>query len=184
MSLPFHLEQPIGAPPGVVWRYLLEFQNTRRWMEGTSDVAALDPGPIAVGARFRQTRSIHGRVATVEFVVSELEEATLTIALEVDGRKSALGRGVFRFRYAMQPSGAATRVVVDGSIDELGRAVELVASLFVGKFVKVVAKDLEALRRALEADVGEGSVGAGGVAPTRADAAPITTSSTSRAPST
>ena len=181
MSLPFHLEQPIGAPPGVVWRYLLEFQNTRRWMEGTSDVAALDPGPIAVGSRFRQTRSIHGRVATVEFVVSELDEATRTIALEVDGRKSALGRGVFRFRYAMQPSGAATRVVVDGSIDELGRAVELVASLFVGKFVKVVARDLEALRRALEADLG--AAGTGIAAPAAAPAT-ITTSSTSRAPST
>lgn len=173
MSLPFHLEQPIAAPADVVWRYLLEFQNTRRWMEGTSDVASLDPGPIAVGSRFRQTRTIHGRAATVEFVVSELDEASRTIALEVDGRRSALGRGVFRFRYAMRRAGvadAATLVVVDGSIDELGRAVELVASLFVGKFVKVVAKDLEALRRALE-----------GAAASRA---PITTSSTSRAPST
>lgn len=173
MSLPFHLEQPIAAPADVVWRYLLEFQNTRRWMEGTSDVASLDPGPIAVGSRFRQTRTIHGRAATVEFVVSELDEAERTIALEVDGRRSALGRGVFRFRYAMRRTGvadAATLVVVDGSIDELGRAVELVASLFVGKFVKVVAKDLEALRRALE-----------GAAASRA---PITTSSTSRAPST
>jgi hypothetical protein len=183
MALPFHVEQPIDAPPDVVFRFITRVENTLRWMDGTTAVEALTDGPIAVGSRYRQTRAIGGRTATVELVVRELDAGSGTLALEADGRRSALGRGVFRFRYAVRPAerrAGASQVVLDGEIDALGRAVELVASFFVAKFVKVLARDLEALRRCVEQAPGRADGGpAAGGEPDR-----VTTSSTSRAPST
>jgi hypothetical protein len=177
MALPFHVEQPIAATPEAVWSFLLQFQNSGRWMRDTLSVEVLTEGPFAVGTRFRQTRRMYNRVAAEEFLVTDLDPVAHALSLEVDGKKGSAGRGVFRFRYAMRPAGtppgSATLMVLDGEIDELGRAVEFVASFFVGNFVRVVERDLDGLRRCLE----EGRT---------AEGVPfeLTTSSTSRAPST
>lgn len=196
MALPFHVEQPIAATPDAVWSYLTHFENTRHWMEGTTEVEELTPPPIRAGSRYRQTRSIGRHVATVELEVRAIDAAARTILLEADGRRSALGRGVFRFGYAVLPApGGSARLVLDGEIDALGRAVELVASFFVGNFTRVVARDLDALRSRVEeqrAPREEHARGAEAL-PREAAAGPIehdgrapgvTTSSTSRVPST
>ncbi len=177
MALPFHVEQPIAATPESVWSFLIQFTNSGRWMRDTLSVELLTDGPFGVGSRFRQTRRMYNRVAAEEFEVTAMDPVAHALALEVDGRKGVVGRGIFRFRYTMKPAGtplgSSTLVVLDGEIDALGRAVEFVASFFVGNFVRVVEKDLDGLRRCLE----EGRT---------ADGAPfeLTTSSTSRAPST
>jgi carbon monoxide dehydrogenase subunit G len=170
MALPFHVEQRIEAPPDRVWAFVLDISQSGRWMRDTVSIEMLDPGPFGVGSRFRQTRRMYGREASEEFTVTRFDAQARRLDLEVDGRKGSAGRGVFRFRYEMRAAGPATVVVLDGEIDALGRVVELVASFFVGNFVKVVERDLDGLRMCLE----EG----------RSFAAPVTTSSTSRAPST
>ena len=146
MALPFHAEQRMHASPDAVWAFIQDVPRSGRWMHGTEHMEDLTGPPIAVGSRFLQRRKIHGRVASAEFVVTELDAAARRLTLEVDGRRGSLGRGVFRFTYAMQDDpGGGTRVVVDGEII-LGRAIELVAQFFVRNFVGVVEKDLEALR--------------------------------------
>ena len=146
MSLPFHAEQRMRSSPDAVWAFIQDVPRSGRWMRGTEHMEDLTGPPIAVGSRFLQRRRIHGRVASAEFVVTEMDAAARCLALEVDGRRGSLGRGVFRFRYAMQADpGGGTRVVVDGEI-VLGRAIELVAQFFVSKFVAVVERDLETLR--------------------------------------
>lgn len=177
MALPFHAEQSIAAPPGVVWDFIIQFRNSGRWMRDTLAIEVIGEGQFGVGSRFRQTRRLYNRVATEEFEVTSFDEAARSFALEVDGKRGTLGRGVFRFRYRMQasgePRGSSTLVVLDGEIDGLGFAVELIASFFVGNFVRVVEQDLDGLRRSVE----EG-------ASFEAPATGVTTSSISRAPST
>ena len=146
MALPFHAEQRIRASPEVVWAFVQDVPRSGRWMRGTEHMEDLTGPPIAVGSRFLQTRRVHGRVASAEFVVTDLDPATRSLAMEVDGRRSSLGRGIFRFRYTLRgDEGGGTRVVVDGEI-VLGRAMGLVAQFFVSKFTEVLEKDLEALR--------------------------------------
>ena len=173
MALPFHAEQHVLAAPEVVWAFIQDVGRAGRWMRGTERMEELTRPPLAVGSRFLQTRRIQGHVASAEFVVTDLDPLRRRLSLEVDGRTGSLGRGVFRFRYAMDADGrGGTRVIVDGEIAELGRAVELLARLFVRSFVRVVESDLDALRACL--DDGDAD-----------DAAPdVTTSSTSRDPST
>lgn len=158
MPLPFHAEQRVRAAPDAVWAFIQDIGASGRWMRGTEHMEDLTGPPIEVGSRFLQRRRIHGRAASVEFVVTAFDPAARSLSLEVDGRRSSLGRGVFRFRYAMQddPSGG-TRVVVDGEV-VLGRAIELVAQFFMSRFVAVVEKDLEALRDCVERDCVEGEV--------------------------
>ncbi len=150
MALPFHVEQPVAAPAADVWAFLLDFTNIASWMQGTEELVLLTPGPLAKGSRFRQTRRLHGRVATEEFAVTALDPEARRLALEADGRRGTVGRGVFRFGYEVREHPGGSVVVLDGEIAELGRAVEFVASFFVGNFVKVVAKDLEGLRHLVE----------------------------------
>jgi carbon monoxide dehydrogenase subunit G len=151
MALPFHAEQRMRASPDAVWAFIQDIGGSGRWMRGTEHMEDLTGPPIAVGSRFLQRRRIHGRVASAEFVVTEMDAEARRLALEVDGRRGSLGRGVFRFRYAMLPDeGGGTQVVVDGEV-VLGRAIELVAQFFLDRFVAVVASDLETLRDCVDA---------------------------------
>jgi uncharacterized protein YndB with AHSA1/START domain len=69
----------IRAP---VERVFAVVTDIARWPEvvgGIDSVEMLTEGPVAVGTRFRETRKIHGRVATEEMTVAEIKAPDLFV---------------------------------------------------------------------------------------------------------
>ncbi|MEU1420676.1 SRPBCC family protein [Kitasatospora sp. NPDC005751] len=67
----------IGRPAGEVVRYLADFDNTVEWDPGTVACVRLDPGPLVVGARWRNTSRFRGRQTDLDYRLEEYGPARL-----------------------------------------------------------------------------------------------------------
>ncbi|SEM55592.1 SRPBCC family protein [Streptacidiphilus jiangxiensis] len=57
----------VATPAPTVASYLEDFSNTEQWDPGTVRCRRLDPGPLAVGARWENTSRFRGRQATLDY---------------------------------------------------------------------------------------------------------------------
>jgi hypothetical protein len=102
---------------------------------------------------------MYGREATEEFAVTRFEPPT-ALDLLVDGTKGTSGTGVFRLSFELSPvPGGGTTVRLRGEIGGLGFFGRLIGRLFVGRFRKLCAEDLDALARHLDRIRGDGAPG-------------------------
>ena len=51
----------IQRPAEEVFAFLADFENVPRWNYAIEETRKVSPGPVGVGTRYRQTRSIPGR---------------------------------------------------------------------------------------------------------------------------
>lgn len=141
----FQRSVTIDRPPAEVWAFLVDLRNAARWMPGHVGITRLDDGPLRVGTRFEETRTIAGRTHT----------ATVEVVEHVPGKVHAASaqekgvRGTYRYVLSDAPGGG-TRVRLEADVE----ATTFLARLAVGAVVRVMedhdGDQLERLKRALE----------------------------------
>ena len=53
--------------------YIADFANSERWDPGVAASVRLDPGPVAVGARYRLGIRMSGRVSPMEYTITHFD---------------------------------------------------------------------------------------------------------------
>ena len=66
------LKPRIAAPPDVVFATMADIARWPEFIGGIERVELLTDGPVRVGTRFRETRTMFGRSASEEMTVAEL----------------------------------------------------------------------------------------------------------------
>jgi hypothetical protein len=141
------VEEATTAAPKVAFATATDIARWPQFITGIDSVEILTTGPVAVGTRFRETRLMHGRTATEEMTVKELEAPRLFVL-------SALSHGThFRAEHRFEPDGDGTRMTVlfEGRpMTLLARLLTPLALLVIGSVRREIAADLAGLAREAE----------------------------------
>lgn len=141
----------IKRRPEEVFAFLAHFENVPRWNYAITETRKVTDGPVGVGSRYRQTRTLPTR-SEETFAVTEFEPVrTLTIA-------GALGPFDGEIRYLLEPAGSATVLTNTMALQPSG-PLRLVAPLAAPRVKAAVAANLDALRQILETDNGQRDAG-------------------------
>jgi uncharacterized membrane protein len=132
----------INRPRADVFEYLARFENIPAWNYAISETRKLTSGPVGVGTRYRQHRTIPSP-SDEEFEVVEFEPDR---RLSVDG-DLALLHG--RVSYALEAAGGATMLTNSMDLRAPGAA-NLVAQLASRRVQAAVAANLDVLKELLE----------------------------------
>lgn len=150
MPVSLSLAETIAAPPEIVWAALTDIPSWAQWVPNLVQLQALSDGPFGLHTRWCETRRMFDREAAEEFEVTELQPPQV-LALHVDGRKGASGRGEYRFRYRLEPVAIGTRVHLDTDILGMGWLFKrVVGRLFHRGIRHTLAADLAAFKRHVE----------------------------------
>ena len=140
--------QHIAAPPERVFAAASNFGNAASTIEGILRVEVLTDGPVGVGTRFRETRKMFGKEATVEMTVAEFEPPRRYLLLaEENGCR-------YRSELRFVPDGQGTSVTMTCAGEPLtffAKVMTFVMKPMLKSMSKLIAKDLADLKRSLEA---------------------------------
>ena len=109
----------IPAPPEVVFEACSDFAGAAERISAIEKVEMLTDGPVGVGTRFRETRTMFGKAATEEMEVTRFEP-NRSYTLEADSCGSHF---VSRLDFVAEPGGCRVTMDVEA------RAVTLMAKL-------------------------------------------------------
>jgi uncharacterized membrane protein len=132
----------VERPAHDVFAYLAEFENVPRWNYAIARTWKTSTGPVGVGSRYRQERTVPRRAEESFEVVEFAPDSRLAIA-------GTLGSFPARLTYMLQPDGDATTVVNDVELEVRG-ALRVVAPLAASKVRSSVAANLGVLKQLLE----------------------------------
>lgn len=133
----------IQRPAEEVFAFLADFENIPKWNYAIEETHKASAGPVGVGTRYRQTRSIPGR--SVEgFEVTTYEPAR---RLAIQGQ---IGPFQAQISYELEAAAGATRLVNNVELDPSRAALRLVAPLATSKIKAAVAQNLGQLKLVLE----------------------------------
>ena len=133
----------INRPPTEVFDFLAHFENLPRWNYAISETLKLSGGPVGVGARYRQTRTLPTR-SEETFEVTEFD---MHHRLSIRG---PLGPFHAEVAYVLAPVGHGTMLTNTMHLQPSG-ALRLVAPLAASGIKSAVAANLETLKQILEA---------------------------------
>ena len=133
----------IRRPAEEVFAYLAEFENIPTWNYAIDDTSKASAGPVGVGTRYRQTRSVPRR-STEDFEVTVFEPAS---RLAIHGQI-----GPFRatISYELEAVAGATRLVNGVELDPSQAMLRLAAPLATPRIKAAVAQNLGQLKLLLE----------------------------------
>ena len=132
----------IDRPPAAVFAYLADLENLPRWNYAISETRKTSDGPVGVGSRYRQTRTLPTR-SEEAFEVTEFEpDRRLSI-------RGALGPFHSEATYLLAPTDDGTVLTNAMNLRPSG-ALRLVAPLAASRIKSAVAANLEALKQILE----------------------------------
>ena len=134
------IETPL--PLDVAFPYIADFSNSSRWDPGVRSSEAVDPGPPAIGARYRLMVRMGGRFAPMEYQVSELEAMRRVVLTGSGSGVSAVDE--IRF----ERSGTGTYIDYTADI-RLGGLLRLVQPFLGGSFRKIAKDALEGMEKTL-----------------------------------
>ena len=132
----------IDRPPAHVFAYLADLEHTPEWNWAITSSQKVTPGPIAVGTRYRQTRSVP-RPGVEKLEITGLEPPR---RIDVDGK---IGPFDARLSYELASSGSGTRLTNTAELDPplpLGPVGNVVG----GRIKASVAENLGVLKTLLE----------------------------------
>jgi hypothetical protein len=135
----------IGRPPAEVFAYLSQFENVPRWNYAISETRKVTDGPVGVGTRYHQTRTLP-RPADETFEVT---------GFDPDRRLSISGDlGPFRGEivYLLEPAGDSTVLANTMDLRPAG-PLRLLAPLAAPRVRSAVAANLHELKRLLDRGV-------------------------------
>ena len=144
------LDKTVEAPAARVWEIVTDLEGAAEVMEAIEELEILEgSGQIAVGTRWRETRTMFGKTATEEMTVVEVDPGRSYVVVadshSVHYRSviSVEGLGETRSRVSMsfgaEPQGLGSKLLAA----TIGR-------LFVGATRKALAKDLDDIAAAAE----------------------------------
>ena len=146
---PLHISTLVDAAPELVFAAASDFQNAPERVSGIERVEMLTEGPLRVGTRFRETRTMFGKQAVEEMEVIDLQP----------GRSYTLGADSCGCRFesvvSCTPEGTGTRLAIEMVSTPKTLAAKLMAPLgavMAGAMKKAMQQDLEDIRRSVEAD--------------------------------
>src|SRR4029450_10022058 len=137
----------IKRRPDEVFAFLAHLENVPRWNYAIAETRKITDGPVGVGYRYRQTRTIPTR-SEEAFAITEFEPVRI---LSIGG-----GLGPFdgEVRYLLEPLGNATVPPNTTPLPPSG-PLRLVAPLAAPRVKAAVAANLDTLKQILETDGGE-----------------------------
>ena len=133
----------IHRPAEEVFAFLADFENIPTWNYAIDDTSKASAGPVGVGTRYRQTRSIPSR-STEDFEVTVFQPA----------RRLAIHGQIGPFRatisYQLEAAAGATTLVNTVELDPAQAMLRLAAPLAAPKIKAAVAQNLGKLKLLLE----------------------------------
>jgi hypothetical protein len=133
----------IQKPTEEVFAFLADFGNIPIWNYAIEDTRKTSAGPVGVGTRYRQTRTIPGRT-TEEFEVTVFEPVS---RLAIHGQ---IGPFQATISYKLAAAAGATRLVNTVELEPGQTRLRLLAPLATPKIKAAVAQNLGTLRQVLE----------------------------------
>ena len=132
----------IDRAPGGVFAYLAEFENVPRWNYAIAETRKVTDGPVGVGARYLQLRTIPTRS----------EETFEVVEFEPDRRLVIRGQiGPFSGDIVYLLEGAANATVLTNTCDLRAHGpLSVVAPLATRRVQSAVAANLDVLKQILE----------------------------------
>jgi uncharacterized protein YndB with AHSA1/START domain len=133
----------IQRPADEVFAFLADFENIPKWNYAIEDTSKASAGPVGVGTRYRQTRTVPGR--SVEgFEVTVFEPAR---RLAIHGQ---IGPFHATISYQLEASAGATRLVNNVELDPSHAMLRVAAPAAAPRIKAAVAQNLSELRLILE----------------------------------
>jgi carbon monoxide dehydrogenase subunit G len=130
-------------PLDEAFAFVADFANSKDWDPGVATSERLNPGPLAIGARYRLGVRMGSGVADMEYVVTTLEPLRRVV---LAGEGSSVW-AVDDIRFEATPSG--TRI--DYTADIRLRGVKRLAAPFAGgAFAKIARQARDGMQRALD----------------------------------
>ncbi|MGA8245589.1 MAG: SRPBCC family protein [Nocardioides sp.] len=134
----------IGRRPEEVFAYLSHLEHLPEWNYALETTTKVTPGPVGVGSRYHQVRTIPVRREESLQVVEYDEGRRLTVEGSLDAFRA-------RLEYVLLPQGVAT--VLTNTVDLVASGpLRLVAPVATRQIRSAVAANLEVLRQILERD--------------------------------
>jgi uncharacterized protein YndB with AHSA1/START domain len=148
MTTTFTNTVTINRRPSEVFAFLAHLENVPLWNYAISETRKISAGPVAVGSRYRQTRTLPTR-SEESFEVTELEpDRRLSI-------RGSLGPFQGDISYLLDPVGENTTLTNTMRLKPSG-PLRLVAPLVASRVKAAVAGNLDTLRQILEGPVASG----------------------------
>ncbi len=134
-----------ALPIAEAFDFVADFANSSRWDPGVATSERLDPGPVALGARYRLGIRMRGRVTPMEYRITAFEP-TSRVVLTGDG--SGIG-AVDEIRFEPATSGSGTHIDYTADI-RLQGWMRLVEPFVGGTFDRIAKDALGGMQRALD----------------------------------
>lgn len=138
----------IDAPPSTVFAHATNVENWAEIVPAIDQVEMLTPGPVQVGTRFRETRTLMGRQATEEMEFLELDVPNKYVL----GAQSHGCR--YRTEFVLTPEGGGTKLTMVFHAEALtfmAKVMTVLMKPFMKKLADVCGKDLDAIKAHIEA---------------------------------
>jgi uncharacterized protein YndB with AHSA1/START domain len=132
----------IDRPQPEVFAYLADFENVPRWNYAIEQTRKVTDGPVGVGSRYHQTRTVPRRSEESFEVVTFEPERTIVV-------RGDLGPFHGDIEYVLEPSGDATVLTNTMELTASG-PLRVVAPLVSSRISNAVAANLDVLRQILE----------------------------------
>ena len=148
MTTTFTNTVTINRRPSEDFAFLAHLENVPLWNYAISETRKISAGPVAVGSRYRQIRTLPTR-SEESFEVTELEpDRRLSI-------RGSLGPFQGDISYLLDPVGENTTLTNTMSLQPSG-PLRLVAPLVASRVKAAVAGNLDTLKQILEGPVASG----------------------------
>jgi len=136
-------EVTINRPVGDVFAYITDPANLTLWQEGLHDINREDDGPVGLGSRWTEKRTVMNRDmdASVE-VVEYQPDSRFTI-------QSVSGSVQMRVEHDLSSSGAGTKLRIVGE-GEAGGVMKLAQPMIKRQAKQMIEADLGRLKQVLE----------------------------------
>ncbi len=132
-----------ALPLDEAFAFVADFANSKDWDPGVATSERIDPGPLAVGARYQLGVRMGGGIASMEYEVTALEPLRRVVLAGEGSGVSA----VDDIRFEATPSG--TRI--DYTADIRLRGVKRIVAPFAGgAFAKIARQARDGMQRALD----------------------------------
>lgn len=144
-------------PIEAAFDYVADFANAQEWDPGVATARRIDTGPVAVGSRYDLGVRMGGRVAPMEYRITDLQRPRRVVLVGAGSNVSAVDD--IRF----ESSGDGT--VIDYTADiRLGGLLRLAQPFLGGSFAKIARDAAGGMERTLAARAADAARTDGGIA--------------------